>query len=1204
MNLQILNPSQKLKASLLKQHLKREQIELFKENIKSTFANIIESEKRKESEEHLKTIVRDFLRDTYYKDSYAINTKDRKDLVIHNGKDYSSNVGVLIETKQPSNKAEMISKDNVNAKSFQQLLSYYLHERFINNNKEIKHIIITNIYEWYIFDASDFEKFFFEDKKLRDNYKDWEQKNIGLNKTDWFYKEIIKPYLEDKLESIPCTYFNLKDYETIINNDSVEDDEALLDLYKILSPEHLLKKQVANDSNSLNKEFYNELLHILGIEEVKEGSKKTIKRVDESRRNAGSILENTITKLKSKYREITHSDDLYSIGLELTITWLNRILFLKLLEGQLIKYNNSKEFAFLNTKNIKDYDELEELFFEVLAVPYNDREQSVIERYGNIPYLNSSLFEETQLEKQYFGINVLKDRLAIPIYHHTVFNFVAKGSEKLTLEYLLEFLDAYDFGDESKGKIKEQSKSIINASVLGLIFEKINGYKDGSFFTPSFITMYMCRESIRRAVVQKFNDTYNWNCEEFIDLRNEIKSIKKLEANSVINTLRICDPAVGSGHFLVSALNEMISIKQDLKILIDKTGEDFSEYSIEIENDELIIKDEKGNPYSYNVSNKESRRVQETLFNEKQTIIENCLFGVDINPKSVMICRLRLWIELLKNSYYIFPSSGGVSEGRGGSSTLELQTLPNIDINIKCGNSLISRFEVKDSVFEHIPNFKQKLQDYTYWVREYKNEKNKTTKAQFQKQIDEFKKGFKLRDPRIQKIDKDIAKIVDEIEYKFPKNNIFGSQELTAEQNKVKETLLAKLEKLSTEKTDIEQNPIYDHAFEWRFEFPEILDENGGFIGFDVVIGNPPYVFGGNEGIDLSHKNIFKERYESGKGKINLFTIFIERGLKLLNRFGQFTYIVPNTYLRVTSYNDSRKLLIDNYRIYNVSDFGTNVFEDAITTAVVIIASNETPNTNSLISICNQESVVNEINQFSLKSNYVITQNNSIEGTQILDKLNLNSILLGELCKELIFGVVITKNKDEVVSNIKKEGYKPFLEGKDIGRYYIRQSSKFLDYQPKLLHRARTKEVFEVKEKLLIQRITGGNQPLKVAYDNSQYYNKESINNLILNENSNFNIKYILALLNSKTINWFYNSQFTNSSTLTVNISKEYLSQLPIKKTSKTNQDKIVKLVDQILSLKKSNPESDTTALEAEIDRLVYELYGLTEEEVKVVENS
>lgn len=1194
MKLSILNPTQKLKASLLKQNLKREQIELFKSNLKATFTNIIESEKRKESEEHLKAIVRDFLLDTYYKGRFAINTKERMDLVIHIGNDLTSYAGVILETKQPSNKSEMISAKSPNSKAFQQLLSYYLHERFTNDNKEIKHLIITNIYEWYIFDASDFERYFFENKKLRDSYKDWSDGNIGFNKTDWFYKEVINPHLEKNLESIECTYFNLKDYEEIINNDSIEDDDVLLDLYKILSPEHLLKKQVANDSNSLNKQFYAELLHILGLEEVKEGSKKTIKRC--AKPNEGSILENTLAKLKTKARDLSETE-VYDTALELTITWLNRILFLKLLEGQLIKYNNNpdssadsyRQYAFLNYKKIDEYDILEELFFEVLAVNYKDRPDSIQKLYANIPYLNSSLFEETELERKYFGIGLLKDRLDIPIYSNTVLTpdknqGQVKGSSKRTLEYLFEFLEAYDFSDDTKGKIKENSKSIINASVLGLIFEKINGYKDGSFFTPSFITMYMCRESIRRAVVQKFNDTYGWKCEEFTDLKNEIKSIKKKEASDTLNTLRICDPAVGSGHFLVSALNELITIKQDLKILIDSEGVDLSEYTIDIENDELVIKDERGIPYSYQFQKKESRRIQETLFREKQTIIENCLFGVDINPKSVMICRLRLWIELLKNAYYT-----------ESSKYKELETLPNIDINIKCGNSLISRFEVKDSVFESIPNFQTRLKEYTTWVQVYKGERDKSAKAQLVKKIDQFKSEFKLRDKRTDKVQNEIDKVTMEI--LKSKNPMFPLTD--TEKAKVKD-YEAKLEKLTQEKKDIESNPIYQNAFEWRFEFPEVLDDKGGFVGFDVVIGNPPYVFGGNEGISNADKEHFKNTYENGGGKINLFTLFIEKSFGIIKANSQFSFIIPNTFLRVTSYNSTRKFLVDNSKINTIYDFGDNVFEDAVTTAIVINATKgnfenfKTELINSISTgILDKQSIVN--------NNYVIAINVDSKSGEIIEKMKSN-ILLGSICKEMIFGVVITKNKNEIVSNVPKENWKPFLEGKEIGSYAIGEVKQWLNYEPKLLHRARTKEVFEVPEKILIQRITGGNKPLKAAYDNQGYYNKESINNIILNDNSPVSTLFILALLNSKLINWFYSMQFTNESNLTVNLSKTYLSQIPIALPSKKLEGNILKVVDKILSQKQKDPKADTSDLEAEINKLVYELYGLSEEEIKVVE--
>jgi adenine-specific DNA-methyltransferase len=387
----------------------------------------------------------------------------------------------------------------------------------------------------------------------------------------------------------------------------------------------------------------------------------------------------------------TQQERLFNVALELSITWINRILFLKLLEAQLITYHKGdKSYSFLNLDKIKNYDDLNSLFFQVLARKHDERNEDVKKIFEKVPYLNSSLFEPTELEQVTLFISNLKDDKTIPIFSQTVLKD-QQGKKRTgnisTLQYLFEFLDAYDFGAEGGEEIQEDNKTLINASVLGLIFEKINGYKDGSFFTPGFITMYMCRETIRRAVVQKFNETKNWNCQNIDELYEKIDFTTvegRKEANKIVNSIKICDPAVGSGHFLVSALNEMIAVKNDLKILQDRDGKRLKEYQVEVVNDELIVTDEEGELFEYNPSNKESQRIQETLFHEKQTIIENCLFGVDINSNSVKICRLRLWIELLKNSYY--------------KNETELETLPNIDINIKCGNSLISKLQLSDSL--------------------------------------------------------------------------------------------------------------------------------------------------------------------------------------------------------------------------------------------------------------------------------------------------------------------------------------------------------------------------------------------------------------------------------------------------------------------------------------------------------------------------
>lgn len=767
MKLTIISPAKSLNKAYQKQRISRQKVDLFKGNLQKLFQSMNENE----SEEHLKNIVADFLKETYYKDVHYINTKDRADLVIHNGKTSSDTVGVIIEAKKPSNKLEMVSKKEANVKALHELVLYYLRERVDGDNHEIKYLIVTNIYEWFIFDAVWFEKNIYRNTRLCKEFEEWK---VSGHDTKYFYENIAAKYLDPSESELLCTYFDLKEYEKNIYNAKTGEDNKLVELYKILSSEHLFKEPFVNDSNSLNKEFYNELLHILGLQETKEGGKKLIARKPEAERNEGSLIENTLRNLtvRDRLKHIenlshygtTEEDQSFSIALELCITWLNRILFLKLLEGQLVIYHKGNEqYSFLTTKRISNYIDLNELFFEVLALPEEKRSLSVKKKFGDLPYLNSSLFEETELESSAFVISELKERHEIPIYHGTVLkdgNGKRITGTKNTLHYLLEFLEAFDFSSEGKDLIQEQNKSIINASVLGLIFEKINGYKDGSYFTPGFITMYMCRETLRKAVVQKFRDSgvkaYQ-KIETFEDLQDAIEHTEKeirAQANEIVNSLKVCDPAVGSGHFLVSALNELIAIKSDLCILNYRNGSRVKDYNIVIENDELIITDKETDElfeYSLNQNNKpieELQALQEALFYEKQALIENCLFGVDINPKSVMICRLRLWIELLKHSYY-------TKESKYQS----LETLPNIDINIKCGNSLISRFNLgeKQDVVKGQRIYVQRLiEKYKVVVFGYKNAVDKNQKDEFRKQISNIRSEF---ENFIVPNDKDFAKI-------------------------------------------------------------------------------------------------------------------------------------------------------------------------------------------------------------------------------------------------------------------------------------------------------------------------------------------------------------------------------------------------------------------------------------------------------------
>lgn len=1229
MELIALKPTKALNKAFLKVKPNRDNIEGFKTNL----IRLIDSMNEAESEEFHKNLVIDFLKKTYYDPNHFINTKGRNDLVIHNGNTANSTVGVIIEAKKPTNKAEMITEKKVNTKAFQELVLYYLRERITHKNLEVKYLIATNINEWFIFDATLFDRLFAQNKSFVKQFNDFESGRSPDNKTDFFYKQIAEPFIDGLQTSIEYTYFNIHEYQKALRNADKADDKSLIGLFKVLSPEHLLKLPFANDSNSLDKRFYSELLHIIGLTETKEGSKKIIQRNKEEERNTGTMLEDAIIQLDSldKLSRLdkpsqfgaTTEERLFNVALELTITWVNRILFLKLLEAQLITYHKGdKSYAFLSLDKIKDYDDLNSLFFQVLARKHEQRNQDVKKAFEKVPYLNSSLFEPTELEHQTLFISNLRDDREIPILSNTVLKNEQgkKQTGKLsTLKYFFAFLDAYDFSSEGSEEIQEDNKTLINASVLGLIFEKINGYKDGSFFTPGFITMYMCRETIRKAVVQKFNEIKNWQCQSIEDLYDKIEDRK--EANQIVNSIKICDPAVGSGHFLVSALNEMIAVKNDLKILQDRTGKRLKEYQVEVVNDELIVT-EDGELFEYNPKNHESQRIQETLFHEKQTIIENCLFGVDINPNSVKICRLRLWIELLKNAYY--------------KNATELETLPNIDINIKCGNSLISRFGIDEDLSQALKKSKWTIDSYKIAVDTYRNAKSKEEKREMERLISLIKSDFRSEiaknDPKLKKL----YALNGELTNLTTQQSLFGMEkkEQIARDKKVAQ-LNDEIKKLGSEIENIKANKIYENAFEWRFEFPEVLNDEGDFVGFDVVIGNPPYI--SNWDLSESNRNIVIYLEEAYKPYLNghwdLFGGFVILGNKILKQSGFNSYILPTSFYKEKHSTELRRFFLDEIEIVELVDFKELVvFEDVARQTGIYLIKKSKPHKNTFTVKHSTNEIGFYVKQdfFKTLKNFAFKTSVTNIDTILFEKLNKDVVLLGNLVC-INTGVVahskvgspIKFTKDDVITKEPKDGYKRYIIGSNLSSYTIIYDGTYMDYDSKreMFHRPKFPLLFE-ENKIIVRRISGKNNSIIACFDDNQYYSNDNLMHLIKWSsevlkyqqpekkwdaiiNNNYSLVFLTALINSKLATYFF-SKFLSTDTLQGSYSSIYpddLRQIPVKKHDNLNQQ-IEHLASQIIERKKQNPQSDTTILEAQIDQLVYQLYELTEEEIQIIEGA
>jgi hypothetical protein len=1010
--------------------------------------------------------------------------------------------------------------------------------------------------------------------------------------TDFFYNQVAKPLLDALDIELKVPFFNLNDFKTIVFEQNSVEDSKLIELYKILSPTHLLKLPFANDSNQLDKHFYSELLHIIGLEEVKEGSKKLIQR--KVNRNEFSLLENTLSKIENRgYLEP------YPMALELCITWINRVLFLKLLEAQLVVYHKgNKDYCFLNTTMIQDYSRLNKLFFEVLAERTENRKGKTQLEFEKIPYLNSSLFELTPLE-QIITMNDLDRGETMPIADNTVLKD-AHGKKQIgelpTLEYLLAFLDSYDFASEGSEAIQPHKRTLINASVLGLIFEKINGYKDGSFFTPGFITMYMSRETIRRAVIQKFKDSKQPHFQQITTIEDLSEAITdKKQANDWVNELKICDPAVGSGHFLVSALNEIIAIKADLGILLFRDGKRVRNFEIFVQNDELIVTDEDtGDIFQYYVNEKgippkEVQRVQEMLFHEKQTIIENCLFGVDINPNSVKICRLRLWIELLKNAYYT-----------ENSQYKALETLPNIDINIKKGNSLISRFKLKDDLSDVFKKQKFSYPAYRKAVENYKNTNSKPAKAALSAFIAEIKSEFQTVFHKNIKEFRDYAKLKGQLYMLRTQGDMFG-QGIDA----VEEERLEKLvEQAQLKVKAIQENVIYQDAFEWRFEFPEILDKNGVFVGFDVVIGNPPY----GVSVNKMEKDLFASRFKTLTGEVEIYTLFIEFGFEILKQKGYISYVTSNTWYYLDKFKVLRKHILDNNNIQILAELEKQVFADApdIVPAIFVI-KNDNHKTNEIITLKAKETkIIYDFN--ALISNQVKVENYYF-GNHIFNLLIDNQIVkLLEKVKcfkplnlyfKVIYGIKTGDNKSNLTKSVDNKGNwkKCASSANNIKRYEITWQQDYLNVGNHLQGLGKTN--YE-QPKILIQYIRKLSMPMRLVCALDEVGSLYPLNNFsfIISPNQG-NLKFLLGLINSKLMNWYFSNTFID-----YNIKPKYIEQLPIVEIAETEQQPIIEHVEKILALKKAEPSQSTTELEKEIDKMVYVLYGLTEAEIAEIEQS
>ncbi|EQC1297495.1 class I SAM-dependent DNA methyltransferase [Campylobacter jejuni] len=1187
-----------------------------------------------------------FLTMLNFKTHIKTKQKGKSEIDLSISKDeFSKDLEVLIEAKKPNSK-EFITHTKVNSKALHETILYYFRNR--EYSFSLKFIIITDFYKFYIFKISEFEELFYKNPSFKKLFEEFCNPNsLFKGNTEEFYKEVAK-LIENSKENLKGFLIDL----TFLKDKQKSNFKNLASIYKTFHRDFLLSEFNPNDANSLNNAFYKELLYILGLCESKQNSKLIIAKSEESKEEQGTFY----TAINSKLKE-----ENFETILKLLILWLNRILFLKLIESNLVRFNDDKNLKFLNFKKIPDFDKLSELFFEVLAKEKSTRKKS---EFAYLPYLNSSLFEKQSIENT-LEISSLSNDLKLFYYKNTVLKddkCKAKKGQVGLLEYLFEFLDSFDFGsDDEQSEILSQ-KELISSSVLGNVFEKLNGYKEGSFYTPSFITSYMCKESITKVVLDKFNTQFDLDAKNINELKKSLRKEDKKAQKELLNSIKICDPAVGSGHFLVSALNVMLSIYDELNLFDE-------EFYLEVQNDEILITNHKGEFIEYKrpkTPKDKAHLIQQELFHTKKDIIENNLFGVDINPNSCEITKLRLWIELLKHSFYQSFDDGNYHD---------LKTLPNIDINIKCGNSLVSYFETGKSL-SHYPNIKERINKYKRIVKDYKegfytdkshiNQEIKNLKISFKNFCfaDKFKKEMKSFNDKCEKYSKKYGNFlaVDDENLKF-----FVSANLTLfdfdEKEATKE--FANLKKEYDNIFNLESN----HPFEWRFEFPEILDDDGNFKGFDLIIGNPPYIR--QEELKELKPHLAKN-YKVYKGTSDIYTYFYELGFNVLKDNGVLSYITSNKYTRAGYGEALREFLLKNVKFLEYTDLnGIKVFDSAtVDTSILCFEKSKSKDnkfkylalSNEILKTCtydiglykdyaefSQNSLSKESFTFSDENTSALKAKIERIGTPLKEWYGLN-INYGIKTGYNEAFIITTEKRNEILANCKDEAEKErtaklirkMLRGRDIKRYsyewaglwvigtfpslkldieqypalkqYLSQflprieqsgekgcrkktSNKWFETQDNIAYY----EEFE-KEKIVYPNM---NKEFIAFFDNEFFLLNQKCFILSHQSNNKKELLYLTALLNSN-VNFYYFKQIgAKLGASGYEMSKIFVEKLPIPKINSKNQkiaDELINLADEILKAKEQDKNANTQELENKINSLVYKLYNLTEEEIKIIE--
>ncbi|MFW6172644.1 MAG: Eco57I restriction-modification methylase domain-containing protein [Elusimicrobiota bacterium] len=871
---------------------------------------------------------------------------------------------------------------------------------------------------------------------------------------------------------------------------------------------------------------------------------------------------------------------------------------------------------------------LEPLFYEALRL---ERPGDYYSRFDcRIPFLNGGLFDPIN-DYDWWDTDIfLPDK---------IFSNKRKTKEGDIGDGILDVFDRYNFTVKEDEPLEKEVA--VDPEMLGKVFENLLEIKDrkskGTYYTPRGIVHYMCQESLANYLTTELegkvskedietlikygeitvehdatylektagNGSYKGRYDK-AKLPDNIRKHAKL-IDEKLASIRVCDPAVGSGAFPVGMMNEVIRTRNALTPYIDKNGE-------------------------------------RTPYNFKRQAIQNCLYGVDIDPGAVEIAKLRLWLSLIVDE-----------EDRD-----KIQPLPNLDYKIMQGNSLISQFMEIDFEREDISRNGQLLisqDDTDSLIEKLKNKKdeylNKASASEKQKLKQEIEDLIiTIFETKLKKQKADYFKRIKAMEEKY--KNLPNTEQreslIQAEKKKLYKISGFNLEQFEQQLREYTTGNKIRPFFPWRLYFVEVFHENKGF---DVVIGNPPYV---RMGIIKGLKSFLQKTYKVFHPRADLYCYFLELSFNISKPNGISTFISSNKYFRAGYGKLLRKLLSGKTAIKTIINFsGAKVFESSTVDTAIIIFQKEKQEQNQFSHVEVLKTLSSDnFDDFVQKHGILLMQVDlSDEGWGLLipefqiimEKMRRAGTPLESHGVKVVRGIVSgAKNVfeiDEAQKNLfikqnpmSKELIKPIVHGQNIKRWQFPNPKKYLLFIKRGVDIKKYPEIFgylESHRDALERRVTVGVHPWyelqqpqmgiyeefereRIIYpDIAEEPRFASILRGVYCDNTTYNLttdsKFILAVLNSRLVDLFYRSIANALGNRAVRYFSQYVERIPIPKVVEKEQKPFIDLVNKILAITKGDDYLENTAkqdkvreYEEQIDQLVYKLYGLTQEEIKIVE--